>query len=77
MARAGPCSKTSSGPWLLHVPAAGVLKPVQAGLTASLDKALGRLFLVAAVSLALNILRAVAGAPATSQLDPRFTPSDG
>ncbi len=33
----------------------GVLNPVQSGLTGSLDKALGRPFLVAVVSLALRL----------------------
>lgn len=48
--------------------AAGVLNPVQSGLTASLDKTLGRPFLVAVASLVLSLLCAVAGALVTGQL---------
>ena len=70
MDQAGPCPETIGMSWLLHVPApaAGVLNPVQSGLAASLDKALGRPFLVAVTSLALSLLCAVAGALVTGQL---------
>ncbi len=56
--------------WLLYLLTlvAGVLNPVQSGLTASLDKALGRPFLVAVVSLVLSLLRVVTGALVTGQL---------
>ncbi len=56
--------------WLLYLLtlAAGVLNPVQSGLTASLDKAFGRPFFVTVVSLVLSLLCAVAGALVTGQL---------
>lgn len=56
--------------WLLYLLtlASGLLNPVQSGLTGALDKALGRPFLVAVVSLAGSLACAVAGALAMGQL---------
>lgn len=42
--------------------ASGLLNPVQSGLTGALEKALERPFLVAAISLALSLICALAGA---------------
>lgn len=46
----------------------GVLTPVQSGLTGSLEKALGRPFLVAVISLTGSLVVALVGALATGQL---------
>jgi len=50
--------------WAVYilVVASGLLNPVQSGLTGALEKALERPFTVAAISLGLSLLCAVAGA---------------
>jgi len=56
--------------WLLYLLtlASGLLNPVQAGLTGTMEKALERPFLVAVVSLAGSLVIAVVGALMTGQL---------
>ncbi len=56
--------------WLLYLLTivSGALNPVQSGLTATLDKALDRPFLVAVASLAVSLLCALAGGLVVGQL---------
>lgn len=70
MVQRGLFPETPDVQWPLYLLTvlSGVLNPVQSGLTGSLEKALGRPFLVAVVSLALSLLCAVVGALATRQL---------
>lgn len=68
--RVGAPLETPNVQWLLYLLtlASGLLTPVQSGLTGALDKALGRPFLVAVVSLAGSLVCAVTGALVTGQL---------